>query len=492
MPELLMAIDQGTTSTRTVILDRTLTVKSHGSAEFPQIFPRPGWVEHDPEAIWRSTLHSIQEALERGGVSGQQIAAIGITNQRETTVLWSRRTGAPIFNAIVWQCRRTAERCNRLRAEGYNELFRERTGLVVDAYFSGTKIEWLLDQVEGARIQAENGEIAFGTIDTYLLWRLTGGAAHATEVSNASRTLLMDLAGGGWDPELCGILRVPPEILPEIKASTAVFGHTRSVPGLPDGIPITGMAGDQQSALFGQVCFDIGEAKCTFGTGAFLLMNIGNRPLPSRNKLLTTAAWRLDGEMTYAFEGSAFIAGAAVQWLKDGLGLITSSAEIEALARSVPDSGGVVFVPALVGLGAPHWNPDARGLLWGITRGTTKGHVARATLEGIAFQNSDILGAMQQDLEEPLKSLKVDGGASNNDLLMQFQSDLLGVPLIRPKITETTALGAAMLAGIGCGMYAGIHEVRGAWQEAKRFTPGLSVEQRKEHLLRWQAGLRRV
>lgn len=492
MSKLIMAIDQGTTGTTVLILNEALEVLGKVNQEFPQIFPKPGWVEHDPNAIWDSTVFSIGRVLESTGLQGSDIAAIGITNQRETTVLWDRKTGQPIHNAIVWQCRRTAGRCQELRDQGHAELFRSRTGLVLDAYFSGTKIAWILDHVDGARARAEAGELAFGTIDTFLLSRLTAGVSHATEVSNASRTLLMGLAEANWDPELCEILKVPMSLLPEIKGNAAQFGQTRAVPGLPDGIPITGIAGDQQSALFGQACFGVGEAKCTFGTGAFLLMNIGSAPLPSRHRLLTTAAWKLDGQMTYAFEGSAFIAGAAVQWLRDGLEFFSSAAEVERLAESVPDSGGVVFVPALTGLGAPHWNPDARGVIWGLTRGSTKAHIARAALEGIAFQNYDILEAMEQDLSEPMTALKVDGGACANNLLMQFQADLLNVPLVRPEVVETTALGAAMMAGIGAGFFAGVDDLRDVWRQDRRFEPTSDDDTRYRHLARWKEGLGRV
>jgi glycerol kinase len=492
MGELLLAIDQGTTGTTALVLDPSLRVRSRVNREFKQFLPRPGLVEHDLDEIWATTEACLARALAEAEVAGADVAAIGITNQRETTGLWSRATGRPLHRAIVWQDRRTAGRCQELVAAGHEPMVQERTGLLFDAYFSGTKIEWLLDHVEGARRLAEQGELAFGTIDTFLLWRLTGGAVHATEVSNASRTLLMNLREGRWDEELCALLRVPMQVLPELRPTVGHFGETRGVAGLPDGIPITGMAGDQQAALFGQACFDVGEAKCTYGTGAFLLMNIGAEPLPSRSRLLTTAAWQLGGEITYAFEGSAFIAGAAVQWLRDGLGLIRTAAEVEALAASVEDTHGVVFVPALTGLGAPHWNPDARGVLWGLTRGVTAGHVARAVLEGVAFQNYDILAAMQADLAEPLATLKVDGGACANDLLMQFQADLLGVPLVRPKVIETTALGAAMMAGLGAGIYHGFDELRGAWREDRVFEPSFGEAEREAHLARWREGLRRV
>jgi glycerol kinase len=488
----LLAIDQGTTGTTVLVLDERLAVRAKVNQEYPQIYPKPGWVEHDPEAIWASTTATIEAALDRAGVSGSDIAAIGITNQRETTVLWERASGRPVHNAIVWQCRRTAGRCRELAEQGHGETIQRKTGLVLDAYFSGTKAAWILDAVDGARARAEAGELAFGTIDTFLVWRLTGGAVHATEVSNASRTLLMDLRSGRWDDELCALIGVPAAVLPEIRPSAGSFGVTKGVPGLPDGVPITGMLGDQQAALFGQSCFEVGEAKCTFGTGAFLLMNIGADPLPSRHQLLTTAAWQIGDELTYAFEGSAFIAGAAVQWLRDGLGFFGTSAEVEALAAQVPDTGGVVFVPALTGLGAPHWNPDARGVLWGMTRGTTRAHVARAVLEGIAFQNCDILEAMQNDLAEPLTRLKVDGGASANDLLMQFQADVLGVPLIRPAVIETTALGAAMIAGIGAGVFADAPSVAGVWRADRSFAPSIDGAAREVHLARWREGLARV
>ncbi len=475
-----------------MLFDEDLNVRCRVNREFPQIFPQPGWVEHDPEAIWHSTEQSIVQALSESGCSGADIAAIGITNQRETTVVWSRRDGRAIHNAIVWQCRRTASQCEELRRRGLEGVFREKTGLVLDAYFSGTKVAWLLDNVEGARSRAESGELVFGTIDTYLLWRLTAGGVHATEVSNASRTLLMNLATGSWDESLCEALDVPLSMLPEIYPTAGLFGETKGLLSLPDGIPITGIAGDQQAALFGQACFESGEAKCTYGTGAFLLMNIGDRPLPSESRLLTTAAWKLDDKITYAFEGSAFIAGAAVQWLRDGLGLFGDSAEVEALAATVEDTGGVVFVPALTGLGAPHWNAEARGVIWGMTRGTHKGHIARAALEGIAFQNYDILEAMEQDLSEPLTSLRVDGGAAANDLLMQFQSDILNVPLVRPRVIETTALGAAMLAGLGAGIYRDKAEIKGVWQEERRFTPSIGNPDRVAHLERWRQGISRV
>ncbi len=488
----ILAIDQGTTGTTVVVLDRELNVRGRVNREFRQIFPKPGWVEHDPEEIWQSTLDTVAAAVDQAGVAPADIAAVGITNQRETTVVWERSTGRAIHNAIVWQDRRTASRLSLLKQAGLEERFRAGTGLVLDPYFSGSKIEWILDHVDGARAAAGRGELAFGTIDTYLLWRLTGGTAHKTDVSNASRTLLMDLRGQAWDDELLGHLNIPREVLPEICGNAEIFGEVRGVPGLADGTPVSGMAGDQQAALFGQACFSAGEAKCTYGTGAFLLMNTGAEPVRSNAGLLTTAAWRIGGESAYALEGSAFIAGAAVQWLRDGLELFSSAPEVEELARSVEDSGGVVFVPALTGLGAPHWNPDARGVIYGLTRGTTRGHVARAALEGIAFQNVDILTAMESDLGHPLTTLKVDGGACANNLLMQFQADTLGVPIVRPVMTDTTALGSALMAGLAVGMFSDLDAIRATWRADREFTPSMSSADRAEHMARWQGGLARV
>ncbi|MBH25462.1 MAG: glycerol kinase [Myxococcales bacterium] len=488
----ILAIDQGTTGTTVIILNRSLEVHARVNREFPQIYPRPGWVEHDPEQIWATTLTTIREALASASLEGSQIAAIGITNQRETTVIWERATGKPIHNAIVWQDRRTAPFMRELRDAGHADEVKKRTGLVLDPYFSASKAAWMLDQVPGARARAEKGELAFGTIDTFLLWNLTRGASHATDVSNASRTLLMNLETQTWDEELLRLFNVPRAILPDIQGNAEVFGEVRGVAGLSDGTPVSGMAGDQQAALFGQACFNPGEAKCTYGTGAFLLMNTGDEIVYSDSGMLTTAGWRLGDEVTYALEGSAFIAGAAVQWLRDGLGLINSSADIEHLAGQVEDSGGVVFVPALTGLGAPHWNPDARGVIHGITRGTTRAHIARATLEGIAFQNVDILKAMEQDLGRSLEVLKVDGGASANGMLMQFQADTLGCPIIRPEMTDTTALGSALLAGLAVGIFSDLGEIREAWKEDARFDPVMGDAEREAHLARWSSGLSRV
>jgi glycerol kinase len=493
MSDLILSIDQGTTGTTAVLLNARLEVLATANREFAQIFPQPGWVEHAPEAIWASVEAAVSAALAKAGVSATSIAAIGITNQRETTVLWERATGRPIHNAIVWQCRRTRDACLALREAGHEQLVRARTGLVLDPYFSGTKAAWILDAVPGARDAADRGELAFGTIDTFLVWRLTGGAAHVTDVSNASRTMLMSLATGDWDDEMLQLLRVPRSILPRVGASAERYGVTRGLGFLPDGIPITGMAGDQQAALFGQACFEVGQAKCTYGTGAFLLMNTGSQPVFSAHGLITTAAWKLgEAPMVYALEGSAFVAGAVVQWLRDNLGFFVSSHDIEALAATVEDSEGVVMVPALTGLGAPHWNPDARGLLWGVTRGTTKAHIARAALEGIAHQCRDILAAMEADLQARLSLLRVDGGASANNLLMQIQTDLLQVPISRPQVIETTALGAALLAGLGAGLYADLEQVRAIWREERRFVPSMSHERREQHLALWREGLKRV
>ncbi len=489
MSRHILAIDQGTTGTTVLVLDERLSVLAKVNKEFPQIYPRPGWVEHNPEDIWESTRATIAGALDKAGLTGEDIAGIGITNQRETTTLWRRRDGKAIHNSIVWQCRRTADVCDGLKGQGLEDLFQARTGLVLDPYFSGTKVKWILDHVEGARSLAASGDLAFGTIDTFLVWRLSGGDAHVTDVSNASRTLLMDLSTLEWDDELLGHLDVPRSVLPTIASSSEVYGHTRGLDVLPDGIPIAGMAGDQQAALFGQVCFAPGEAKCTYGTGAFLLMNTGTRPVASERGLLTTVGWKIDGTVHYALEGSAFIAGAAVQWLRDGLGVITSAADIEQLALTVADNGGVTFVPALAGLGAPHWNPHARGVITGLDRGVTRGHLARATLEGIALQNADILTAMAADSGVSLSGLKVDGGAAANNLLMQYQADILGVPIVRPRMLETTALGAALLAGLATNVWANTDDAKAAWQEDRTFTPQMSAEDRQAHLDRWNAAV---
>jgi glycerol kinase len=482
----VLAIDQGTTGTTVLVLDRRLTLKAKVNQEFRQIFPRPGWVEHDLEDIWGSTLATVRRALREAGLRGSEIGAIGITNQRETTALWDRRSGRPLHHAIVWQDRRTTEACARLKADGHEPRVREKTGLVLDPYFSATKLRWLLDHVKGVAEKARSGAAAFGTIDSFLVWRLTGGAAHVTDVSNASRTLLMDLRTRAWDPELLDLFGVPAGVLPEIRPSAQVYGTTKGMKVLPDGIPVSGMAGDQQAALFGQACFAPGEAKCTYGTGAFLLQNTGGEPVFSSRGLLTTVAWDVGGEVTYALEGSSFIAGAAVQWLRDGLGLFKRSGDVEALAREVKDSGGVVFVPALAGLGAPHWRPEARGLIRGIDRGTTRAHLARATLEGIAFLINDLSEAMRAEAHRPIPAFKVDGGASQNDLLMQFQADLLGVTVERPRMVDTTALGAAFLAGLGAGIWKDREEIRRSWKSGKRFQPRMKATEREAHLAKWK------
>lgn len=491
----LLAIDQGTTGTTALILDHTLQIVGRHTEDFAQIYPAPGWVEHDSRAILATVQRSVAQALQSAQIDGAQIAAIGITNQRETTLLWDRATGEALHNAIVWQDRRTADRCQQLRDAGHSATFRQQTGLVLDPYFSGTKLAWLLDEVPDARARAERGELAFGTIDSWLCWQLTGGpdgGVHITDVSNASRTLLMHLEQLDWSPDLLRLLRIPPSLLPQIRSSSEIYGHTRGFMGLPDGIPVAGIAGDQQAALFGQLCLERGEAKCTFGTGAFMLVNTGERPVFSENGLLTSVAWQIGDEVRYALEGSAFVAGAAVQWLRDGLGLLESSPESEAIAASVPDSDGVYFVPALTGLGAPYWRPEARGVITGLTRGTTRAHLVRATLEGIAFQNHALLAAMQSDLRQPLLSVKVDGGAAANDLLMQFQADLLGVELVRPATLETTALGAALLAGLAVGYFESIESVRDRWQAQRSFhrqMPAAEVEQR---LRGWRAAVEKA
>jgi glycerol kinase len=485
----VLAIDQGTTGTTVLILDKRLSLRARVNQEFRQIFPKPGWVEHDLEDIWGSTVAMVKRALREAGLGGRDIAAVGITNQRETTGLWDRRSSRPLHHAIVWQDRRTTEACARLKAEGHEGHVRERTGLVLDPYFSATKLQWLLENVRGAREKAESGAAAFGTIDSWLVWNLTGGAAHVTDVSNASRTLLMDLRTRAWDRELLELFGVPMAVLPEIRTSSEVYGTTRGVKSLPDGIPVAGIAGDQQAALFGQACFRPGEAKCTYGTGAFLLQNIGPEPIISSRGLLTTVGWTIGGETAYALEGSSFVAGAAVQWLRDGLGLIKRASDIEPLAKQVKSSGEVVFVPALAGLGAPHWRPEARGIVRGIDRGTTAAHLARATLEGIAFLIFDLAEAMRAETGRPFPVFKVDGGACENDLLMQFQADLLDTPVERPRMIETTALGAAFLAGLAVGLWKDREEIRKAWKVGKRFEPKMKPAEREALLAKWRKAL---
>ena len=470
--KFVLALDQGTTSSRAIVFDRRGRARGMAQQEFPQHFPKPGWVEHNPADLWESTRRVALAAVAEANLTGADLAALGLANQRETTLLWERATGRPLAPAIVWQDRRTAALCARLKARGLEPLFRTRTGLVLDPYFSGTKLAWLLDRLPGARRRAARGELAFGTVDTWLLWQLTGGQVHATDVSNASRTLLLNLRTGEWDDDLLRVLRIPRAVLPEVRASSEIYGHVETIPALR-GVPIGGVAGDQQAALFGQACFHPGLAKNTYGTGCFLLLNTGEKPVVSQHQLLTTIAWRLgpDRPLEYALEGSVFVGGAVVQWLRDGLGLIARSADIETLAGRVPNNGGVYLVPAFTGLGAPHWDPSARGAIVGLTRGTTAGHLARAALESIAYQSADLLAAMGADAKLTLRELRVDGGATVNAGLMQFQSDLLRVPVIRPRTTETTALGAAYLAGLAVGFWKNRDEIAALWRVEKTFRP---------------------
>jgi len=485
----VLALDQGTTSSRAILFDQAGSIVAATQKEFRQYFPRPGWVEHDAGEIWATQLDCAQATLRSAGIGASRVSAIGITNQRETTLIWDRGTGAPVAPAIVWQDRRTAEQCATLRAQGYEASVTAKTGLVLDPYFSATKIAWLLDHVPDARTRAERGELAFGTIDSWLIWNLTGGA-HVTDVSNASRTLLFDLAQLSWDDELLALFRVPRSVLPEIVSSSEVIDQARTE-FFGAAIPIAGCAGDQQAATFGQACFAPGMAKNTYGTGAFMLMNVGLAPLHSANRLLATAGWRINRSTAYMLEGSVFVAGAVVQWLRDGLGLIERSEQVEALARQVPDNGGVFLVPAFVGLGAPHWDADARGQMIGLTRGTTRAHVARAALESIAFQSADVLHAMQLDARQPLSELRVDGGAARNDLLMQFQADIMGVPVVRPEVTETTALGAAYLAGLATGVWSDLAELSGQWRVDRRFEPQIGSDERQSMLGQWRRAVER-
>ena len=487
----VLALDQGTTSSRAIIFNHQGRAVASASQEFPQHYPQPAWVEHDPEDIWNSQLATARAALAKAGLTARDIAAIGVTNQRETVIIWERATGRPVMNAIVWQDRRTAALCDQLKAAGREPEIRAKTGLVLDAYFSGTKLAWLLDNIPDVRKRAEAGELAFGTIDSWLVWNLTGGKCHLTDVSNASRTLMYDIHRGDWDGELLELLRIPASLLPRVASSSEVYGET--APGLfAVPVPIAGIAGDQQAALFGQTCTRPGMVKNTYGTGCFMLMHTGATAVPSRNNLLTTVAWRIGERTEYALEGSVFIAGAAVQWLRDGLGIIRSAAEVEPLAASVPDSGGVYLVPAFAGLGAPHWDQYARGTIVGITRGTTAAHIARATLEGIAFQVADLLQAMEDDAGLPLAELRVDGGAALNNLLMQFQADLLRVPVTRPTVHETTALGAACLAGLAVGYWRDQAEIAAHWQLDRTFVPDLPVERVAELRAGWSRALERA
>ena len=485
----ILALDQGTTSSRAIVFDHAGSIVAVAQKEFRQIFPKPGWVEHDPRDIWSSQAGVAAEALTKANVSASDVAAIGITNQRETAVVWDRATGEPICNAIVWQDRRTASICDRLRARKLDRMIRRKTGLVVDAYFSATKVQWILENVKGARARARAGELAFGTVDSWLVWNLTGGRVHVTDASNASRTMLFDIAKGAWDDELLKIFGVPRSMLPEVRSSSEVYGETTFL-GAP--IPIAGIAGDQQAALFGQACTKPGMAKNTYGTGCFMLMNTGTKRIASKNNLLTTVAWRIGGRTEYALEGSIFIAGSVVQWVRDGLEFFRASPEVESLAASVVDTGGVYLVPAFAGLGAPHWDQYARGTIVGLTRGTTKAHIARAALEGIALQVMDVLKAMEADAGIKLRQLRVDGGASANDLLMQLQADLLGVPVVRPKVAETTALGAAYLAGLAVRFWTSQADIARQWQADKHFTPAMKPAARKQIASGWERALSRA
>ncbi len=489
MPYVL-ALDQGTTSSRAIVFDHDGAVVEVAQKEFRQIFPQPGWVEHDPQEIWATQIAVAIEALGRAQLRPRDLAAIGITNQRETTIVWDRDTGQPVCNAIVWQDRRTAEFCDRLKAAGHEALVAERTGLVIDAYFSGSKIAWILDNVPGARQRAEAGRLAFGTVDSWLVWKLTSGATHITDVSNASRTMVFDINSLAWDADLLALLKIPASMLPDVRSSSEVYGRVSTTLGIED-VPIAGIAGDQQAALFGQMCVSPGLTKNTYGTGCFLLQNTGTRRVPSANRLVSTVAWKVAGRTEYTLEGSVFIGGAVVQWLRDGLGLIATSSDVEALAASVSDNGGVYLVPAFAGLGAPHWDPYARGLLVGMTRGTTAAHVARAALESIAYQVDDLLDAVRRDSGISLAELRVDGGASTNDALMQFQADLLGVPVVRPAVTETTALGAAYLAGLAVGFWSSPEEIAGQWRVQRRFEPIMPRSDAVRLRARWREAVSR-
>jgi glycerol kinase len=491
----LLALDQGTSSSRSIVFDATGHIVAQAQRELPQIYPQPGWVEHDPMEIWRGQLATAQEAIAQAGIRVADVRAIGITNQRETTVIWNRKTGQPVHHAIVWQDRRGEPVCAQLREQGHAPLIQSRTGLLIDSYFSATKIKWLLDNVPGVRTQAERGELAFGTMDSWLLWQLTGGALHATDVTNASRTMLFDVRRNCWDEELLALLGIPRELMPQVLPSSADYGKTQAVLlGAP--VMIGGVAGDQQSALFGQACFTAGMAKNTYGTGCFMLMHTGAQFQASTNGLLTTSAAQLTSQTEFATEGSVFVGGAVVQWLRDGLNAIKGSGEVQALAESVPDAGGVVLVPAFTGLGAPYWQPDARGTITGLTRGTTLGHIARAALESIAFQSAALLQAMSRDAvaagAKPVSELRVDGGASVNDLLMQFQADLLGIPVVRPAVTETTALGAAYLAGLAAGVYRDTGELAALWKAQRRFEPARDTQRAAEAMARWEHAVRQA
>jgi glycerol kinase len=487
----VLALDQGTTSSRAILFDHEGAIAAVAQKEFQQIFPRTGWVEHDPDEIWTSQISVAIEALGKARVRPHDIVAAGITNQRETTIIWDRESGQPVYNAIVWQDRRTAAFCEQLKAEGHEPLIQERTGLLVDAYFSGSKVRWILDNVPGVRERAEAGKLAFGTVDSWLVWKLAGGRKHLTDASNASRTMLFNIHTGAWDEDLLRLFQIPSSLLPEVRSSSEVYAEVSTTLGL-EQIPIGGIAGDQQAALFGQMCLSPGLTKNTYGTGCFMLQNTGAKAVSSRNRLLTTVAWKMNQRLEYCLEGSVFIGGAVVQWLRDGLGIIRSSSEVEALAMSVADNGGVYLIPAFAGLGAPHWDPYARGIIVGITRGTTAAHIARAALESIAYQVADLLDAMHADAGIRLAELRVDGGAARNDLMMQFQADLLGVPVVRPSVTETTAIGVAYLAGLAVGFWKTPQEVSAQWQVERRFEPQMPVSLASNLRERWKTALERA
>lgn len=485
MGKYILALDQGTTSSRALIINKQGEVKAMAQKEFTQIFPKTGWVEHNPNEIWSSQASVIAEAISEFGINGTNIAAIGITNQRETTIIWDRKTGLPVYNAIVWQDRRTSKFCDALKAKGLEEKIRSKTGLVIDSYFSGTKINWILNNVKGVRERAERGELAFGTVDTWLIWKLTQGRTHVTDVSNASRTMMFNINTLNWDEELLEILGIPKSMLPNVKSSSEIYDYTNSTI-FASKVPISGIAGDQQAAMFGQMCIDKGMVKNTYGTGCFMLLNTGDQPFVSKNNLLTTIAWKINGKTTYALEGSVFIAGAVVQWLRDGLELIDHSSEVEDLAKTVEDNGDVYFVPALTGLGAPYWDQNARGAIIGLSRGTNKGHIARASLESIAYQTMDVLNAMEKDTGMKYCEIRVDGGASKNNLLMQFQSDILNAPVTRPQITETTAFGAAYLAGLATGFWTDIEEIKQQWIVDRKFEPQMDYKKAEVLRAKWK------
>lgn len=491
MEKYILSLDQGTSSSRAIIFNSKGEICSKAQREFPQYFPKPGWVEHNPHEIWSSQASVIAEAITQIDINGLNIACIGITNQRETTIVWDKDTEEPIYNAIVWQDRRTSEYCDELKRQGKTDFIRQKTGLILDAYFSATKIKWILDNVPGARKRAEAGKLMFGTVDSWLIWRLTRGECHVTDVSNASRTLLFNINTLDWDDELLELFDIPRSMMPEVKSSSEIYGYTKTTI-FAHKVPIAGIAGDQQAALFGQMCTEPGTVKNTYGTGCFMLMNVGEKPILSKNNLLTTIAWKIGDKVEYALEGSIFVAGSVVQWLRDGLGIIRSSEEVEALAASVPDTAGVYFVPALTGLGAPWWDPYARGIICNLSRGATAAHIARAALEGIAFQTMDIVNAMANDAGVGLKDLKVDGGASRNNLMMQFQADILNVPVVRPTTTETTALGAAFLAGLAVGYWNSIDEIRNMTGIERIFTPSGDAETVKEKIEGWKVAVRRT